>query len=153
MNTTPDTARFEKEILLKAPQHRVWQALTDPRQFGEWFMARLDTPFAVGRPATGKLTVPGYEHLDLHLTVERLQPERLFSFRWHPYAVDPRVDYAVEAPTLVEFMLDDVQGNTLLTVAESGFDQLPQARRDEAYRMERRGWAQQLEHIQAYVKA
>ena len=153
MNTAADQARFEKEILLKTPQPRVWQALTDTRQFGAWFQARIDTPFAVGQAATGQMLVPGFEHLKLHLTVERLQPERLFSFRWHPYVIEPGVDYSTEATTLVEFMLDAVGGDTLLTVAESGFDQLPAARQAEAYRMESRGWAQQLENIKAFVKA
>lgn len=153
MKTAPDKARFEKEILLRAPQQRVWRALTDPQQFGAWFQARIDTPFAAGQAVTGQMLVPGFEHLTLHLTVERLQPERLFSFRWHPYAIEPGVDYSAEATTLVEFMLDAVGGDTLLTVAESGFDQLPAARQAEAFRMESRGWAQQLEHIKAYVKA
>ena len=152
MKTTQDTARFEKEILLKAPQHRVWLALTDARQFGAWFKARIDTPFAAGKSVTGKITAPGFEHIALQLTVERLRPERLFCFRWHPYAIDPDVDYSGEATTLVEFMLDDVQGQTLLTVAESGFDQLPAARQSEAYQMQSKGWAQQLENIQAYLR-
>jgi uncharacterized protein YndB with AHSA1/START domain len=152
MNSPTDMIRFEKEILLKAPQHRVWLALTDAQQFGAWFQARIDTPFAAGRSVTGKITAPGYEHVDLQLMVEQLRPERLFSFRWHPYAIDPKLDYSTEAMTLVECMLDDVQGQTLLTIAESGFDQLPPARQSEAYQMQSKGWAQQLENIQAYLK-
>jgi uncharacterized protein YndB with AHSA1/START domain len=152
MNSPTNTTRFEKEILLKAPQHRVWLALTDAHEFGAWFGARIDTPFAAGSSVTGKITAPGDEHVALQLTVEQLRPERLFSFRWHPYAIDPTVDYSTEATTLVECMLDDVQGQTLLTIAESGFDQLPTARRSEAYQMQSKGWAQQLENIQAYLK-
>jgi uncharacterized protein YndB with AHSA1/START domain len=143
--------RIERQILLHAPRSRVWQALTDARQFGIWFRAKLDTGFAVGQRAAGHITHPGYEHLKFDVMVERMDAQRLFSFRWHPYAVDPKADYSAEPTTLVEFTLEDASGGTLLTVVESGFDALPPERRAEAYRMNDQGWAAQLENIQNHV--
>jgi uncharacterized protein YndB with AHSA1/START domain len=145
------TDRIEKEILLRAPRPRVWRALTDAGEFGAWFRVKLEGRFAAGERIEGKITHPGYEHLTMHLTVERMDAERLFSFRWHPYAIDPEVDYSAEPATLVEFRLEDVSGGTRLTVVESGFDQIPAARRAEAYRMNDQGWAAQMENIQRHV--
>ncbi len=116
------TDRIEKNVLLRAPKSRVWRALTNSEEFGSWFGARLETGFAVGRPASGNITYPGYEHLRMEVTVERMEPEDLFSFRWHPYAVKPDIDYSQEPMTLVEFRLEEVPEGTRLTVVESGFD-------------------------------
>lgn len=151
--STPNTDRIEKQILLRAPQTRVWQALTDAQEFGAWFRVKLEGPFIPGQRTKGKITYPGYEHLTMDVLVETMAPESLFSFRWHPYAVDPEVDYGSEPTTLVEFRLKAVDGGTHLTVTESGFDQLPASRRDEAYRMNDGGWAQQLVNIERHVSA
>jgi uncharacterized protein YndB with AHSA1/START domain len=146
-----DTDRIEKTLVLRAPRARVWRALTDAEQFGTWFRAKLETGFAVGKPATGRITYPGYEHLKFEVHVERMDAEQLFSFRWHPYAVDPAVDYAGEPWTLVEFRLEEVPEGTRLTVVESGFDKLPKQRRDEAFRMNSQGWEEQMQNIRRHV--
>ena len=145
------TDRIEKTIDLKAPAARVWRALTEHREFGEWFRVKLEGPFVTGKKTRGRITYPGYEHLVLEVTVEKMEPERLFSFHWHPYAIDPKVDYSKEKPTLVEFRLEKTAGGTRLTVTESGFDAIPAARRDEAFRMNSGGWAEQMKNIEAYV--
>ncbi len=145
------TDRIEKNVLLRAPRSRVWRALTNAQEFGSWFGARLDTGFAVGQQATGNITHPGYEHLKLEVTVERMEAEELFSFRWHPYAIDPEIDYSQEPTTLVEFRLEEVAEGTRLTVVESGFDRIPAERRAEAFRMNGNGWAQQMENIRRHV--
>lgn len=146
-----DTDRIEKTVVLRAPRARVWRALTDAEQFGTWFRAKLETGFAVGKPATGRITYPGFEHLKFEVNVERMDAEQLFSFRWHPYAIDPQVDYSKEPWTLVEFRLEEVPEGTRLTVTESGFDKLPKGRRDEAFRMNSEGWAEQVENIRRHV--
>jgi uncharacterized protein YndB with AHSA1/START domain len=145
--------RIEKQILLRAPRSRVWRALTDAGQFGSWFRVKLETGFAVGQRVTGRVTYPGYEHLKFEVMVERMDAEHFFSFRWHPYAVDPKRDYTKEPTTLVEFTLEEVPEGTRLAVVESGFNRLAPERRDEAYRMNGSGWATQLENIRAYVAA
>jgi uncharacterized protein YndB with AHSA1/START domain len=145
--------RIERQIQLAAPVSRVWRALTDATEFGEWFRVRLDGPFVAGGTTRGRITHPGYEHVTMEVHVERLEPERLFSYRWHPYAIDPKVDYSSEPATLVEFRLEPRDGGTFLTVSESGFDQLPPHRRDEAFRMNDSGWAAQLENIARHVAA
>ena len=146
-----NTDRIEKEIVLRAPRSRVWRALTDAGEFGAWFGVKLLGRFAAGEHIEGKITHPGYEHLTMQLTVERMDAERLFSFRWHPYAVDPKVDYSAEPATLVEFRLEDAPGGTRLTLVESGFDQIPAARRAEAFRMNDQGWSAQMQNIQRHV--
>lgn len=143
--------RIEKQVELKAPVPRVWRALTDYREFGEWFGVKLEAPFAPGQAARGRLTYPGYEHLKFEFVVQKMEPERLFSFTWHPYAVDPVVDYSGETPTLVEFRLEKTVAGTLLTVTESGFDKIPVHRREEAMRSNDGGWAQQMKNIERYV--
>jgi uncharacterized protein YndB with AHSA1/START domain len=107
----------------------------------DWFRAEMEDAFVAGSPARGHMTYPGYEHLRLEVHVESVEPERLFSFRWHPYAVDPRQDYSSEPMTLVVFELDEVEGGTRIGVTESGFDRVPLARRAEAFRMNSQGWA------------
>jgi len=145
------TDSIEKRIELKAPVSRVWRALTDYREFGEWFRVKLEGPFVRGKVTRGPITMPGFEHVIMEANVKELQPERLFSFTWHPYAIDPKVDYADETPTLVEFRLEPIATGTLLVVTESGFDKLPAHRRNEAFRMNDKGWAGQLRNIESHV--
>ncbi|MBI5536808.1 MAG: SRPBCC family protein [Deltaproteobacteria bacterium] len=145
------TDRIDKQILLRAPKSRVWRALTDAEEFGTWFRVKLNGRFFLGQSMRGNVTYPGYEHLSMELTVERMDTERLFSFRWHPYAADPKVDYSDEPTTLVEFRLKEASGGTLLTVTESGFDRIPAHRRAEAFRMNEQGWGMQMENIQRHV--
>jgi uncharacterized protein YndB with AHSA1/START domain len=147
------TYDIDKQIDLRAPIGRVWRALTDYREFGQWFGVKLEQPFAVGRVARGHITYPGYEHLILEATVVTLEPERLFSFTWHPYAIDPAVDYSAEPPTLVEFWLDAIPAGTRLRVTESGFDKIPAGRRPLALRMNDGGWAEQMKNIERHVAA
>ena len=149
MTTTSD--RIEKQVLLRVPKSRVWRALTEAQEFGAWFRVNLQGRFAVGERIRGKITYPGYENLTMDVTVERMDKEKLFSFRWHPGAVDPKVDYSKEPSTLVEFRLEEVAGGTMLTVVESGFDQLPPERREEAFRGNEKGWAIQMENIKRHV--
>ena len=146
-----DTDRIEKKILLRAPRSRVWRALTDAEEFGSWFGVKLSTGFDTGKQVTGRITHPGYEHLELTVHVEQMDAERLLSVRWHPYAVDPDVDYSQEPMTLVEFRLAEAPEGTLLTVVESGFDRIPAARRNEAFRMNDAGWSAQVENIERHV--
>jgi uncharacterized protein YndB with AHSA1/START domain len=147
------TDRIEKSIVIQAPRSRVWRALTDASEFGEWFGAKLEGSFTPGAQIRGRITTPGYEHLTMDLFVEQVEPERLMSYRWHPYAVEPDKDYASEPTTLVEFRLEEVSQGTHLTIVESGFDQIPADRRDEAIRMNEGGWAAQVENIDRYVTA
>src|SRR5579863_1710099 len=142
---------IEKQIEIAAPMGRVWRALTDSRQFGEWFRVSLDGPFVAGKPVGGQITFPGYEHLRMEIQVKTIEPETYFSYTWHPYAVDPKVDYTQETPTLVEFWLKPAEGGTLLTVKESGFDKIPSGRRAEAFRKNSGGWEQQMKNIEVYV--
>jgi uncharacterized protein YndB with AHSA1/START domain len=151
MTAEASTDKIEKEIVLKAPRARIWRALTDPAEFSKWFGVEMKDPFVPGAKAKGKITHPGYEHLTLDMTVERMEPERLFSWRWHPYAVDPARDYSAEPTTLVECELTDVPGGTRLRIVESGFDQVPMARRAEAYRMNSEGWASQVQNVAKYL--
>lgn len=145
------TDRIEKRIELKASVSRVWRALTDHREFGEWFGVRLEGPFAPGQLSQGQITYPGYEHLGLQMVVQKMEPERHFSFTWHPAAIDPKADYSKEPSTLVEFRLEKTATGTLLQVTESGFDKIPAARRAEAFRMNDAGWAQQMKSIERHV--
>lgn len=149
MSTPSETDRIERSILINAPRERVWLALSNAETFGTWFGARLDGQvFAPGKRARGRITICGHEDAWFDVVVERIEPPHLFSYRWHPYAVDPAVDYSVEEPTLVTFTLHDAPGNgTRLTVVESGFDKVPPHRRLEAFRMNGNGWTAQLENI------
>ncbi|MGN6109593.1 MAG: SRPBCC family protein [Kofleriaceae bacterium] len=148
--TTSD--RIEKTIVLRASRARVWRALTDAQEFGAWFRVKLEGSFEIGQRARGHILYPGYEHVTMEMLIERMDAERLFAFRWHPYAIDPAIDYRSEPMTLVEFRLEDAAGGTRLTVTESGFDRIPAARRDEAFRMNTDGWAGQVENIRAHVE-
>jgi len=126
--------RIEKEIELKASVARVWRAITDYREFGEWFRVNLNGPFVPGQIAQGQITYPGYEHLKWEAVIQEMEPERLFSFTWHPYGIDPKIDYTKEAPTLVEFKLEKSPIGTRVLLTESGFDKVPEYRREEAFR-------------------
>ncbi len=156
------TDRIEKRVVLKAPHHRVWRALTDSREFGSWFGMKLDGPFEAGRtmkativPTTVDAEVAklqkAFEGKAFDLWVEQLEPERLFSFRWVPYAIEPGVDYSKETPTLVTFTLEEQSGGVLLTVTESGFDRIPLERRAKAFAANEGGWSMQVQMIAKYL--
>jgi uncharacterized protein YndB with AHSA1/START domain len=150
--SSPDrtsTDRIEKTMVLRAPRSKVWRALTDPAQFGEWFGARLKDPFTPGARVRGPVTSPGYEHLVMDITIDRVEAERLFSWRWQPGG-DPDVDPA-EPMTLVVFELEEVPEGTRLTVRETGFDRIPPARRAKAYRENEEGWAGPFKNLQKYL--
>ena len=146
------TDRIEKQIVLKASPARVWRALSNAREFGTWFGAEFEDDFAPGKEARGKLKFRGKEMV-VTFVVERMEPERLLAFRWHPFAIDPTVDYSSEPTTRVELVLTPVPEGTRLTVTETGFDQIPIARRARAFEMNTHGWAQQLENIARHVHA
>jgi uncharacterized protein YndB with AHSA1/START domain len=148
---TSTTDRIEKKTLLRAPRARVWRALTDAREFGQWFGVSLEGAFAPGAHVRGKITTKGYDHLTMELWVEKIEPERLFSYRWHPFAIDPNVDYSKEPTTLVQFNLAEADGGTLLTVVETGFDAVPLARRPKAFEMNTHGWEMQTKQIAQYL--
>ena len=141
--------RIERHIDLKPSPSRVWKALTDYREFGQWFGCVFEGPFVVGKTVHGKLNHPSFEQWAID--VKKMEPERLFSFTWHPYPIDPTVDYSKETPTLVEFTLEPNGSGTRLTVTESGFDKIPATRRLEAFRKNNEGWIEQLENIASYV--
>ncbi len=148
-----DTDRIERTTVLRAPRSRVWRALARADEFGAWFGMALEGTFAPGARLTGRFTGPEHAHLTVDLVVERIDPEHLFSYRWHPYAVEPAVDCTREPMTLVKFRLAEVAEGTQLTVVESGFDGIPPARRAMAFRMNDQGWAAQLANIAHYVAA
>jgi uncharacterized protein YndB with AHSA1/START domain len=156
------TDRIEKKMLLRAPRKRVWKALTDFAEFEKWFGVKFDAPFKPGVSMRGVLVGTSvdaevakmqrqYVHKPFEMTVETMEPERLFSFRWHPYAVDPNVDYSGEPTTLVEFVLEEAEGGVMLTVTESGFDKLPLARRAKAFTANNNGWGIVVTLIEKYL--
>jgi uncharacterized protein YndB with AHSA1/START domain len=147
------TDRIEKQVRLGVSRARVWRALTDTREFGQWFGVKLSGAVAPGAKLRGPITSPGYEHVTFEVTVETVEPEKRFSFRWHPYAIEPGVDYSSEPTTLVVFTLEEVEGGTLLTVVESGFDKIPASRRAKAFEMNSKGWAIQMENIKRHLDA
>lgn len=158
-----ETNRIEKQILLRAPLARVWRALTDSTEFGTWFGMRFSEPFLPGAVMRGKI-VPTtvdpevaaaqkqYEGLACEIVIERMEPEKLFSFRWHPGAADPAIDYSQEPMTLVEFRLEQKGDGVLLTLTESGFDQIPLARRAQAFAGNEAGWGKVTGLIAEYLK-
>ena len=150
---TSSTDRIEKQVTLDAPRSRVWRALTDVEQFNAWFGVVLTSPFTPGAAVSGTFPNPRYAHVRMTIWIERVEPERFFSFRWHPYAIEEGVDYSAEPTTLVAFTLEDVAGGTRLTVIESGFDAIPESRRAKAFAMNSNGWAAQVENIRKYVAA
>jgi uncharacterized protein YndB with AHSA1/START domain len=145
------TDRIEKRFEVSAKRSRVWRAISDANEFGAWFGMKLDRPFTAGATVFGRLTIPGYEHISLEMQVQRVEPEGYFSYRWHPYPMNPEVDYAAEPTTLVEFRLDETAGGTAVTITESGFDRLPSTRRAEAFRMNEAGWTGQSKKLASYV--
>ena len=155
MSTVLDSNCIERSIVINAPRDRVWRALSNAEEFGTWFGARLQgQTFAPGQRVRGQITICGHEDAWFDVVIERIEPQHLLSYRWHPYAVDPSVDYAKEQPTLVTFTLKDAPGKgTLLTVVESGFDKVPPQRRLEAFRMNSRGWEAQLDNIARHASA
>ncbi|HEX6896306.1 MAG TPA: SRPBCC family protein [Bryobacteraceae bacterium] len=157
-----NTDRIEKRILLRAPRQRVWRALTDSQEFGQWFGVRFDGPFAANTPIHGVITPSrvdadiakaqkAHEGKAFDIIVDRIEPERLFSFRWHAYAIDPGADVSSEPTTLIEFVLEDAPGGTLLTLTESGFDKIPLDRRAKAFTGNEQGWNMQMKAIEKYV--
>lgn len=145
------TDRIEKSVVLESPRSRVWRAITDFREFNKWFGVELTAPFTPGALVSGHLAIPGYEHLLMTVQVETIEPERLFSFRWHPNAIDPDIDYSAEPTTLVTFTLEDVPEGTRLVVTESGFDALPESRRVPAFTGNSEGWASQMMRVADYL--
>jgi uncharacterized protein YndB with AHSA1/START domain len=145
------TDRIEKKIQLRHPRSKVWRALTDSKEFGKWFGAVFNEPFALGAHVRGKVTHKGYEHMTMDVTIERMEPERVFAWRWHPGACQPGQDFSDEPTTLVVFELQEVSGGTLLTVVETGFDQIPLERRAKAFRDNEEGWTQQVKAIVEYL--
>jgi uncharacterized protein YndB with AHSA1/START domain len=147
---TPD--RIERSIHIQAPPSRVWHALTDAAEFGTWFGVDLaGQRFAPGQRVRGPITIEGYRHIFFDVLVDRMEAGRLMSWRWHPHAVDPQADYTQEAPTLVTFTLEDLEGGTLLRVVESGFAHVAPERRFEAFRMNTGGWEAQLQNIERHA--
>jgi uncharacterized protein YndB with AHSA1/START domain len=153
MSPSP-TDRIEKQIVLRAPRSRVWKAIANAEELGTWFGVKgLKGWFEPGQRVRGQIASEGHEHLTLELTVEEVEPERLLSWRWHPHAVEPGVDYSSEPTTRVEFRLEDDGGGTRLTLVESGFDGIPAQRRDQAFGMNGEGWAEQLRRVERHVSA
>ena len=157
-----NTDRIEKKVLLKAPLARVWSAISDARQFGSWFGVTFEGPFVAGAALRGRITMTTvdpevarlqkpHEGKDFNISVESIEPMRLFSFRWHPYAIDPKADYSREPTTLVSFELREADGSTLLTITESGFDRVPLDRRAQAFAANEGGWTHQCTNVEKYL--
>ena len=143
--------QIEKHFEVSATRSRVWRAISDAEEFGTWFGIKLDRPFAAGATVLGRLAIPGYEHVTVEILVEKVEPEGYFSYRWHPYPMDPAIDYTAEPTTLVEFRLRETAGGTAVTITESGFDLLPASRRAEAFRMNDGGWTSQSRKLASHV--
>lgn len=143
--------QIRKVVELEAPVSRVWRALTDHEEFGQWFRVRLDGPFRVGETTTGNVTYPGHEHMQWVSVTERMEHERLFVFSWPPGAIDPDTDYGDEARVLVEFRLEPSKKGTRLTITETGFMQFPESKRLEALRSNREGWDIQARNVADHV--
>ena len=153
VTTTKSSDRIEKTITIRAPQTRVWKALSDSKEFATWFGMAIDGAFTPGTKRVGTLSDPSqYKGMTFDLWIERVEPESLLTYRWHPYAVDPKVDYSGEPTTLVEFHLAPIAECTRLTVTESGFENIPAHRRAEALRMNDGGWAEQLQRVRRHVE-
>lgn len=149
--TPVSTDRIEKQVTLDAPRSRVWRALTEVAQFNAWFGVSLTSPFAPGAEVSGRLAFRGWEHVTLTIWIEAMEPERFFSFRWHPYPIDERIDFAADPTTLVTFTLEDDPGGTRLSIVESGFDAIPEARRATAFSMNTKGWDGQAENLRKFL--
>jgi uncharacterized protein YndB with AHSA1/START domain len=150
MNTSTD--RIERKVLIKATRARVWRAVADAAEFGSWFGVDFKgKTFVAGKSVQGKITYPGYEHLTMEVLIDQVVPERLLSWRWHPAAIDPAVDYSQEPTTLVVFELEEVEGGVMLSVVESGLDKIPLERRAMVLRMNSSGWDAQMENVKKHV--
>ena len=147
------TDRIEKQTVVRAPLAKVWNALGDPAEFGAWFGLKLEGSFTPGARVKGKLTNPEYAHLTFEIDLAEVVPQELFSYRWHPYAIDPKVDYSQEPTTRIEFRLEEVKEGTRVTIVESGFDAIPAERRAETFRMNDDGWTQQIENLARHAAA
>ena len=152
MSIHKDQDRIEKVVDLAAPVARVWRAITDHNEFGEWFRVRLDEPFKVGATTTGNITYPGYEHMKWVSVTEQMDHERLFAFSWPPSAVDPDTEYDKDAKVRVEFRLEPKGEGTRLTIVETGFQQFPESKRLEVLRSNTEGWDIQAKNIADYVE-
>ena len=152
MATTTSTDRIQKLVNLDVSRSRVWRALTDVRQFNAWFGSALTGVFTPGAEISGKLNFRNFEHVTMTLWIETMEPERLFSFRWHPYAIEAGVDYSAEPTTLVSFTLEDAAGGTRLTIVESGFDAIPESRRAIAFSKNSAGWDGQAKNLQKFLE-
>lgn len=146
------TDRISKSTRIAAPIDRVWRAVADHREFGQWFKVALDQPFAVGEPSTGHFTYPGFEDMAWNVEVVALEPPHRLAFRWHPHAVDRTRDYSNEPTTLVEFLLREIAAGTEVEVVESGFDAIPASRRDEAFRKNSEGWEEEMKFLRDHVE-
>ena len=149
--TTTSTDRIEKQVTLDAPRARVWRAPTDVNDFNTWFGVSLTKPFAPGAEISGQLNIRNYEHVTLTMWIETMEPERFFSFRWHPYAIERGVDYSAEPTTLVSFTLEEEGAATRLTIIESGFDAIPESRRAKAFSSNTGGWNGQAENLRKFL--
>lgn len=152
MSDTMTSDAIRQSTHVRAPIDRVWRAISDHREFGEWFRVALDQPFEAGRTSTGHITHPGYEHVKWNAEIVAIEPPSRLAFRWHPYAIDQSADFSNEPMTLVEFTLREKDGGTDIEVVESGFDAIPAHRRDEAFRMNSGGWEAQMKNIREYVE-
>jgi len=159
---TTATDRIEKKVVLRAPRERVWKAISDARQFGTWFGVEFDGPFVAGAAMKSRITPTKvdpevakmqeqYSGMAFDCTIERIEPMRLFSFRWHPFAIDAGVDYSKEPTTLVTFELEEVPGGTQLTITETGFDKIPLERRAKAFEANAGGWTHQIDLLTRYL--
>lgn len=147
------TDSLQRQVQIHAPRAKVWRALTTAEEFGKWFGVNFKSKsFQPGMHTQGNITIPGYDHITMDVLIERIEPETLFSWRWHPYAIDSNKDYSKEERTIVTFELKDADGGTLITVTESGFDKIPPERRLDAFRMNGNGWTAQMENIQKHVQ-
>jgi uncharacterized protein YndB with AHSA1/START domain len=156
------TDRVEKQTLLRAPLERVWKAISDAKEFGYWFGITFDGDFVEGTTLTGKIVPTKVDpevakaqeaHAGMAVTIriDRIEPMRVFSYSWHPFAIDAAVDYSHEPMTQVVFELAQAEGGTLLTITESGFDRIPLARRADAFEANDEGWSFQLSLVEKYV--
>lgn len=143
--------RIEKQVTVAATIGRTWRALADAREFAEWFQVDFDAPFFPGQRVTGRVRIEEYRDVRFDMVIERMDAPEYFTLRWHPYAIDPKADYAHERPTLVEFRLKEVPGGTHVAITESGFEQIPMARRADAYRAHDKGWDEQALNLRAYL--
>ena len=159
---TSSTDQIVKEIVIKAPQEKVWRAISNAREFGEWFGVEFDGEFAPGKPISGRITPTkvdpavaeiqkSHAGFPFTIVVDRIDPMHTFSYRWHPFAIDPDVDYSKESMTLVTFALEPSNGGTKLRLTESGFDSIPLDRRADAFEANEEGWTMQMQLVEKYL--